>query len=132
MVSGRVLVLRPWCLTCFWRQSPAGWRHLASLHLHNNNNRRHQTKRDIFRFLLPKYNFERELYLSLFVEEISRNSVLDFQIAPIIINHLNDCANIVQSQQKTRIISESNSYSAFWRSYIKSDVIFWKNRSNWP
>ena len=66
-----------------------------------------------FRFLLPKYNFERELYLSLFVEEISRNSVLDFQIAPIIINHLNDCANIVQSQQKTRIISKSNSYSAF-------------------
>ena len=48
------------------------------------------------------YNFERELYLSLFVEEISRHTVLNFQIFPIIINPLNDCAIIDFTQQKNR------------------------------
>ena len=42
----------------------------------------------------------RELYLSLFVEEISRHTMLNFQIFPIIINPLNDCANIVNEKKK--------------------------------
>ena len=44
LVSGRVLVLRPWCLTCFLAPS-ASWVappgvSAPAAHLHNNNNRR--------------------------------------------------------------------------------------------